>query len=151
MFSLTAKLVRIVLAFGACLFCAAPATAASSDGAALHELFEEYFERSLQLNPLLATFIGDHRFDDRLANDISPAHIQAQLDHDRHYLEAATKFRGFFPGPSILTRFPAATAFPMSSQAWTSMNEVGRMIVYFIPLSSRCRSMRDFVRQKSMG
>ena len=48
---------------------------ASADSAALHRLFEDYFERSLQLNPLLATFIGDHRYDDKLTNNISPEHI----------------------------------------------------------------------------
>ena len=38
----------------------------------LHALYERYFEDSLRLNPLLATFIGDHRYDDRLPNSIGP-------------------------------------------------------------------------------
>ena len=52
---------------------ATPADAgASADSAALHRLFEDYFERQMQLNPLIATFIGDHRYDDKLTNNISP-------------------------------------------------------------------------------
>lgn len=90
--SLMSKLLKISLAFNACLLLATQA-AAQPAGAELTQFFEEYFERSLELNPLLATFIGDHRYDDRLPNDISPAYIQKQLDHDRHYLGAAEKFR----------------------------------------------------------
>ncbi len=71
---------------------AAPAFAAqSSDSAALNKLFEDYFERSLELNPLLATFIGDHRYDDRLTNDISPEHIALSLEVDRKAFADAQK------------------------------------------------------------
>ena len=60
-----------------------PASAgASADSAALHRLFEDYFERQLQLNPLMATFIGDHRYDDKLTNNISPEHIAIALEVD---------------------------------------------------------------------
>lgn len=54
-------------------------------------MFEEYFERSLQLNPLNATFIGDHRYDDELTNSLSPQHIAEALGVDRKFLEAARK------------------------------------------------------------
>ncbi len=67
--------------------------AAESNSAQLHALFEEYFERTLELNPLAGTFIGDHRFDDRLANNISPEFLEKQLNHERHYYEEARKFR----------------------------------------------------------
>src|SRR5690606_11766474 len=39
---------------------------------ALHRLFDDYFENYLELNPTFATFIGDNRFNDAFANDISP-------------------------------------------------------------------------------
>jgi uncharacterized protein (DUF885 family) len=64
---------------------------AGADSAALNRLFEDYFERSLQLNPLLATFIGDHRYDDKLTNNISPEHIAIALAVDRKALEDAQK------------------------------------------------------------
>ena len=62
---------------------------ASADSAALHRLFEDYFERQLQLNPLSATFIGDHRYDDKLTNNISPEQIKIALDVDRKALADA--------------------------------------------------------------
>jgi uncharacterized protein (DUF885 family) len=69
---------------------AAPTFAADADSAT-HRFFEDYFERQLQLNPLLATFIGDHRYDDKLTNNISPEHIAIALDVDRKALESAQK------------------------------------------------------------
>jgi len=68
---------------------AAPTFAADADSPALHRLFDDYFERQLQLNPLLATFIGDHRYDDKLTNSISPEHIAISLGVDRKALEDA--------------------------------------------------------------
>jgi len=48
-----------------------PATPVAA-GEQLNGLFERYFEDVLRLNPLLATFIGDHRYDDQLPNSIGP-------------------------------------------------------------------------------
>ncbi|HKU15409.1 MAG TPA: DUF885 domain-containing protein [Steroidobacteraceae bacterium] len=71
---------------------ASPAGAnATADSVALHRLFEDYFERQLQLNPLLATFIGDHRYDDKLTNTLSPEHIALALSVDRKALADAQK------------------------------------------------------------
>jgi uncharacterized protein (DUF885 family) len=42
--------------------------------AALRQLFHDYYEASLALDPVAATTLGDHRYDDRLANDISDAY-----------------------------------------------------------------------------
>ncbi len=50
--------------------------------AALHALFDEFFERGLELNPMRASTIGDYRFNDQFANSIGPEHREAsrQLD-----------------------------------------------------------------------
>ena len=57
---------------------AAPAESATVDSAAaMSALFDEYFERSLELDPISATSIGDYRFNDRLANSIGPEHRAA--------------------------------------------------------------------------
>jgi len=64
---------------------------ASADSAALHRLFEDYFERQLELSPLSATFIGDHRYDDKLTNNLSPEFIALALEVDRKALEDARK------------------------------------------------------------
>jgi uncharacterized protein (DUF885 family) len=71
-------------------YAATPQPAQAADASAgLNRLFEAYFERSLELNPLQATFIGDHRYDDRLTNNISPEHIAAALALDQRSLDSA--------------------------------------------------------------
>jgi uncharacterized protein (DUF885 family) len=69
-----------------------PATAAApaaDAGPALHAMFERYFEDTLRLNPLLATYIGDHRYDDRLPNSIGPQfRAEAQALNARYLAEA---------------------------------------------------------------
>ncbi len=55
--------------------------------AQLAALVEEFFERELELNPLLATSIGDERYNDRLANSLGPeyrAHNQEYLGRLLH-------------------------------------------------------------------
>ncbi len=40
----------------------------------LDALYADYWQRALELDPLRATFIGDNRYNDRLANSASPEH-----------------------------------------------------------------------------
>ena len=54
---------------------------------ALEALVEEYFESYLKLNPLSATFIGDMRYNDRLANSLSPDYRADSERLSRDYLE----------------------------------------------------------------
>ena len=55
-----------------------PAAApAESQAAALDLLLHEHWEALLELNPVLATFIGDHRYNDRYTVGISPEHRAA--------------------------------------------------------------------------
>jgi len=53
---------------------------------ALHGLFDEFFERGLELNPMRATRIGDYRYNDRLANSIGPKYRAASLKMDEEFL-----------------------------------------------------------------
>ncbi len=53
---------------------------------ALAVLFDDHFERNLELNPLSATFIGDYRYNDRLANSNSPEYIAAATAMDEEFL-----------------------------------------------------------------
>jgi uncharacterized protein (DUF885 family) len=55
-------------------------------GTRLHALFEEHFELDLEMNPLNATFIGDYRYNDRMANSNSPEHIEAATAMDEEFL-----------------------------------------------------------------
>ena len=50
----------------------------SSESRRLKEIFENYFEAYLELFPLYATQIGDHRYDHRLAINIDAQHRAAQ-------------------------------------------------------------------------
>jgi uncharacterized protein (DUF885 family) len=66
-----------------------PTAAVETPGEALYELVESYFEESLALNPLYATYLGDERYNDRLANDISPEHRAQVRALESRYLDAA--------------------------------------------------------------
>ena len=52
---------------------------------ALDALYDQYFEDSLALNPLRATFMGDHRWSDRWPNTLGAAHRQASLALHKDY------------------------------------------------------------------
>ncbi|MCC5880125.1 MAG: DUF885 domain-containing protein [Idiomarina sp.] len=54
----------------------------------LNSLYEEYFFADLQLNPLRATFLGDHRFNDQLENHLTPEHRKRQKMLEEEYLAA---------------------------------------------------------------
>ncbi|MDJ0794206.1 MAG: DUF885 domain-containing protein [Woeseiaceae bacterium] len=54
---------------------------------ALGALFDEHFERNLELNPVRATFIGDNRYNDRMANFVSADYIAASDALDREFLQ----------------------------------------------------------------
>lgn len=64
-----------------------PVAAPPADAATeLKSLFEEYFERGLELNPLWATSIGDDRYDDRLAISQSQEYRDADRVLDEEFL-----------------------------------------------------------------
>jgi len=85
---------RILILPLALVFLAASSVAAAADAGKsaperLDRVFEEYWEASLELNPVRATFLGDHRFNDRYTVDISPGHIAATRELQERSLAAA--------------------------------------------------------------
>jgi uncharacterized protein (DUF885 family) len=56
----------------------------------LHALFDAEWERGLRENPTAATYIGDHRFDDRWP-DLSPAALKASYEGDKAVIAALDK------------------------------------------------------------
>jgi uncharacterized protein (DUF885 family) len=82
------RLIALVIAglFAAgCLGSPLPAQASADTPASatataqqIDELFEAYWQITLALNPVRATFIGDHRYNDRYSVTIAPAHIAAE-------------------------------------------------------------------------
>ena len=89
------KATRTWLLFAATLTLFCGPTHASEAGrsasVSLHELMEAYFEERLEMYPLTATSIGDHRYDDRYPVSISPEFRARALAMHRRYLEAARK------------------------------------------------------------
>ncbi|MDH3304403.1 MAG: DUF885 domain-containing protein [Gammaproteobacteria bacterium] len=73
--------------------CGGPQDRAASEqtpadpSATLHALFDEYFERDLEMNPITASFIGDYRYNDRMANTNSPEYRAAATAMDEEFLE----------------------------------------------------------------
>ncbi len=89
-----AAMLAAVLAVAACTSEPQPeaARAEAADAAtALAELFDEYFERGLELNPIRATAIGDYRYNDRLANSIGPEYRAADRKLDEEFLARLLK------------------------------------------------------------
>ena len=81
MFRTLAAAAALVVAF------IAPAQAQSNDAAkALHQLFDEEWERGLRENPVNASYQGDKRYNDRWS-DASLAAIEASQAADRKALE----------------------------------------------------------------
>jgi uncharacterized protein (DUF885 family) len=70
------------------------AVPAADPGRQLNEMFEQYFEEYLQLHPVLATYIGDNRYNDRFPNSIGPEYRARAHEMNERYLAAV---RGFDP------------------------------------------------------
>lgn len=66
---------------------APPGAAADTSAAALSAVFDDYFEESLELNPLSATSIGDDRYNDRLAIPIGTEYRERSLAMEKRYLD----------------------------------------------------------------
>lgn len=66
---------------------ATPGPAMVDAPAALARIFDEYFERALELNPLSATYIGDYRYNDRLENVNSPEYRASATALDEEFLQ----------------------------------------------------------------
>jgi len=62
------------------------ATEPENAAAALAALFDDHFERNLELNPLSATSIGDDRYDDRMAIFMSQEYRDADRQLDEQFL-----------------------------------------------------------------
>ncbi len=67
---------------------AGTAAASTDTRQQLDALFESYFEDNLRANPVLATYIGDHRYDDQLPNSIGPEYLAAARAMNQRYLAA---------------------------------------------------------------
>ena len=111
----TSKLVLLVsslvlagwaVAPAAALAAAAPAAVdrAQAESQQLNAIFDEYFEEYLKQNPILATSIGDPRYNDRFVVSISPEAIAAEEKLQRDYLaRVQTVDRSVLTGQDLLS------------------------------------------------
>lgn len=53
----------------------------------LNQLYADFFAQQLALNPLFATYIGRHEFNDQLPNFLSPEHRERVRQFEQKYLE----------------------------------------------------------------
>lgn len=80
--------IRAAIALVAIL--AMPDQASPADDRALATFFQQYLDTWFEQQPLAATRMGDHRFDDRL-DDISPEARARWLERDRKFLAELTQ------------------------------------------------------------
>lgn len=91
----------VALAMATSLGCASVASApsmadsnrSSTESLEINTIFEKYFEAYLELFPLYATQIGDHRYDHRLAVNIAAPHRAAQGNLYQETLDAWPELR----------------------------------------------------------
>ena len=62
----------------------------NAEAGKLNSWFKTYLEKVMQEEPMTATRLGDHRYDDRL-EDLSPGARKARLERDRNALEDLRK------------------------------------------------------------
>jgi uncharacterized protein (DUF885 family) len=115
------RLKSLVVIF-ALLLCVIPAReqqakpAATTDSARLNQLLENAFADYLRLHPIFATAIGDHRYDDQFANDISEEfRAQEKENYIKYMRELVTIDRNALVGQDRLSydvfKFQTETAF----------------------------------------
>jgi uncharacterized protein (DUF885 family) len=124
---------------------AAAVTAArpAAAGEQLNTLFERYFEDALRLNPLLATLIGDHRYNDQLPNSLSPEYRAEFHRLNERYLAEVQKIDATGLSAADRTsydifvrerlRLRAAERFP---EHLLPINQAGSMITFMPSLGS---------------
>lgn len=91
--------IALTLPFSATTLMAAPSAAKSmqvapSKSEQLEQLYVDYWEASLKLNPLQATFVGDERYNDQLPNFFSPEYRDESIAFSQNWLK---KFEAINP------------------------------------------------------
>ncbi len=94
----------LLLAAALAAGCAGRQHGASADADRLAAVANEYWEDTLQLKPVLATMIGDDRYDDRLPNFLAPEYRAREKAHYEKYERALSTFdRATLQGQDRLT------------------------------------------------
>lgn len=86
-------LLAVLFSVSACHQNTSGTSTAGVDSAANHalaSLFHNYFERSLKLHPLDASFVGDKRYNDQLANDQTEAYRNSMQEFYAAYRDSVS-------------------------------------------------------------
>lgn len=117
--------------------------ATPGNSAALAQLFDDYFEDLLRRNPLLATSIGDERYNDQLGIAISPAARAAEERSAREFLRRVDALGTAGLSASEITSrniFRAARVRDIEGFRFPSwllpVNQFGGMPITFVQLGS---------------
>jgi uncharacterized protein (DUF885 family) len=87
--SVIAAILAATLLFAACSseqVPVEPQAEAADPTETLHTLFDEFFERGLEMNPIRASSIGDYRFNDQYSNSLGPEYREASRKMDEEFL-----------------------------------------------------------------
>jgi uncharacterized protein (DUF885 family) len=83
---------------------AALAIAPARNGTLLRALVERFWQETLELNPTLATYTGDNRYNDRFENNLSAEYLRAARELEQRYLDEAVRVdRAALSSPDQLT------------------------------------------------
>lgn len=118
-------------------------TANNTAATTLAALFEEHFERELELRPLSATAIGDYRYNDRLANSIGAEYRAATRALDEEFLSRLQQInRDELTGQDVLSydMFKLEREVSLEGDAYPShlqpLNQFYSMTSSFVRLGS---------------
>ena len=64
----------------------------SNENSQFSKLCEHYYDQSLKLNPIGATYIGDERYNDLLPNDGSVDYIKHVKNFNQQFLDSVSKY-----------------------------------------------------------
>lgn len=81
--------ILVAVAFAGCASSPSPRAGANAE---LDAMFEEYFEETLRLSPITATFIGDNRYNDRFDNPADLEYLARLKALDERFLAKARSF-----------------------------------------------------------
>ena len=77
----------LAICFAVILPFSASASDKLSEADKASKIYEDYFELSLKMNPINATFLGDPRYNDKLPNFLSESYLAKQLSIEKDYLK----------------------------------------------------------------
>ncbi|MGB5591816.1 MAG: DUF885 family protein, partial [Gammaproteobacteria bacterium] len=142
--SILALLAVVLIACGKSPVPETVSESAGDDSAArLEQIFEGYFEDYLSLNPVVATALGDDRYDDRLEITFSPEYRASEKAQAEYYRDQLLTIDPDTPGAQ--DRLSRATLLYLLDQSLESLNYPD----YLLPLDQMNSFANSFAEMGS--